>query len=107
VQIGRLSNAGSATRSSTKTTSSRQSMSLARGPPDLVLCKRKAFVDIVHGHEFLFSTTPVGTRHGHEINGLAIFAECALAITLVVAEAILDADNDPEAGVRQGGNKDK
>lgn len=34
-------------------------------------------------------------RHGHEIDGCAIFAEYALAIALVVAEAVLYPDNDP------------
>ena len=46
-------------------------------------------------------------RHGHEIDGLAIFTECALTIALIVAETVLDADDDPEAGVRQGGDEDR
>jgi hypothetical protein len=37
----------------------------------------------------------VRARHSHEIDGLTIFAECALTITLVVAETILHTDNDP------------
>jgi hypothetical protein len=37
----------------------------------------------------------VGARHGHEVNGIAIFTECALTIALVVAEAVLHTDDNP------------
>lgn len=36
--------------------------------------------------------------HLHEVDGVAILVEHALTVALVVSEAILDADDDPEVG---------
>lgn len=37
----------------------------------------------------------MGSRHGHEIDRRAIYAQGSLAVALIVSEAILDADDDP------------
>jgi len=92
-----MPDAGSTTRGGTDTAGSGQTVGFARGSPDLVLCEWEALVDVVHGHEFLLSTASMRTGHGHEIDGIAILSESALAVALIVAETILDADNDPEA----------
>lgn len=38
-------------------------------------------------------------RHGHEVDWVSILSQCSLAVTLIVAEAVFHADNDPIVAV--------
>lgn len=67
----------------------------ARGSPDLVFGEGESFVDLIHGQQLLFSP-PAGTGEVGEINGLSSFGiDQALSGALVIAEAVLDTDDDP------------
>jgi len=78
--------------------SSRQAFRLSCRSPRFIFGQWEAIIDFFHRHELLLPSSPVRPLHLHEVDGVAILVEHALAVALVVSEAIFDAYNDPEVG---------
>lgn len=78
------------------TTSSGKTFLFARGSPYLVLCEGKALVDFIHSHQFLFPSSPAVRAHVCHVDRLpSVCINLAIASTLIVPKAILDANDDP------------
>lgn len=78
---------------------------LTQGTPGLVSGQGELCVDFVDGHQLLLSSAAVRAWHGGEVDGVAtgMGAECSVA--LVVPEAVLNANDNPERSAGRRGER--